>query len=60
MKLAGDIPPFVGNDLTYEFEHLKSAYARLIEQALLEQKGIVVVEIAEAEYTRAVGATVRA
>lgn len=41
-------PPFVSNDLGYESDHLKSGYARLVEQLLLEREGVVVVELAEA------------
>jgi hypothetical protein len=43
------VPPFVSQDLTYDHDHLKGAYAALIEQSLLDREGIVVVELAEAE-----------
>ena len=43
------IPPFVSHDLGYEFEYLKEAYTRLIEQQLLSQAGVLVVELAEAQ-----------
>jgi hypothetical protein len=43
------VPPFVSNDLGYEFEHLKGAFAKLAESVALDRKGIVVVELAEAE-----------
>ena len=43
------VPPFVSQDLTYENDHLKQAYSRLIEQALLDQPGTLVVELAEAD-----------
>ena len=43
------VPPFASEDLTYEFDHLKSAYAKLIEQILLQRNGALVVELAEAE-----------
>jgi hypothetical protein len=46
------VPPFLSNDLTHQFDYLQAGYARLIEQALLDQPGIVVVEFAEA---RAIG-----
>ncbi len=42
------VPPFLSNDLTFEFDHLKAAYARSIEQMLLARKGLLVVELAEA------------
>lgn len=42
------IPPFVSNDLMHRNDHLQEGYARLVEQALLQQKGLVVVELAEA------------
>ncbi|MBW3600098.1 MAG: hypothetical protein KY475_22850, partial [Planctomycetes bacterium] len=42
------IPPFVSHDLTYEFDHLKAAYAKLLEQTLLKQPGVLVVELEEA------------
>ncbi len=38
----------VSHDLGYEFEYLKTAYARLLEQWLLSQPGLLVVELAEA------------
>lgn len=43
------VPPFVNNDLTYEFDYLKSTYAKLVEQKLLEMPGSVVVEFDEAK-----------
>lgn len=43
------VPPFVSRDLTYEHDHLKSAFARLAEQVLLEQPGLLVVELEEAK-----------
>ncbi len=42
------VPPFLGQDLSYEFDHLKGAYAKLVEQTLLERKGVLLVELAEA------------
>ncbi len=42
------VPPFVSKDLAHRYDYLQTAYATLIEQALLELKGIVVVELAEA------------
>ena len=43
------VPPFVSRDLTYESDYLKQAYARIIEQRLLQQSGVVVVETEEAQ-----------
>lgn len=43
------VPPFVSHDLTYEHEHLKAAYAEVLQQALLARPGVLVVELAEAE-----------
>jgi len=43
------VPPFVSQDLTYEHGHLKTAYAKLMQETLLGQPGILVVELAEAE-----------
>ena len=43
------IPPFVSQDLTRNHDHLKAAYARIIEQTLLTQPGILVVELEEAD-----------
>jgi hypothetical protein len=42
------VPPFASLDLTHEFDHLKGAYAKLLEQALLRRDGVLVVELAEA------------
>lgn len=46
------VPPFVSNDLTYDFDYLRSGYAQLIERMLTERAGVVLVELAEA---RAIG-----
>jgi len=43
------VPPFVSNDLEYAHEHLKGALAKLAEAEALGRKGVVVVELAEAE-----------
>jgi hypothetical protein len=43
------VPPFVSNDLGYQFEHLKGAFAKLAESVALDRRGVVVVELAEAE-----------
>lgn len=43
------VPPFVSQDLTFEYEHLKAAYAALLEQTLMAQPEVLVVELAEAE-----------
>lgn len=42
------VPPFINNDLNYKYDYLKSAFARTLEQHLLQRKGILVVELAEA------------
>ncbi|PHS08062.1 MAG: hypothetical protein COA78_13065 [Blastopirellula sp.] len=42
------IPPFVSQNLTYEFDYLKSTYAQLIEQSLVSAPGVLVVEFEEA------------
>jgi hypothetical protein len=42
------VPPFVSNDLTYENEHLKAAYARLVEQTVRDRPGLLTVELEEA------------
>lgn len=42
------VPPFVNQDLTHDFAHLKSAYAKLVEQHLLSRPGVRVVELDEA------------
>ena len=43
------VPPFVSNDLEYTHDHLKGALAKLAEAVALGRKGVVVVELAEAE-----------
>jgi hypothetical protein len=43
------VPPFVSNDLGYQFDHLKSAYAKILEQQLQRRPGVLLVEIAEAQ-----------
>lgn len=42
------VPPFVSDDLTYEYDYLKSTYAKLLEQSLLDAPDVLVVELAEA------------
>ncbi len=42
------VPPLISDDLGFEFDHLKGAYAKVIEGALSEQQGVVVVELDEA------------
>ena len=42
------VPPFVSQDLAGDFAHLKAAYAKLVEQDLLDRPGIRVVELDEA------------
>jgi|GEM_PF-2560170 len=43
------VPPFVSNDLEFSREHFKGAFAKLAESEALDRKGVVVVELAEAE-----------
>lgn len=43
------VPPFLSRNLAYDRDYLRSAYAGLMEQMLLEQPGTLVVELAEAE-----------
>lgn len=43
------VPPFVSNNLKFTYDYLKEAYARVIEQAVFQQNGFSVVELAEAE-----------
>ena len=42
------VPPFVSNDLTYRYDFLKTAYARLIEHVALHRRDVLVVELDEA------------
>ena len=42
------MPPFLSDDLTYEHDHLKTAYARLVEQTLRSRPGVLTVELEEA------------
>ncbi|MDD3927006.1 MAG: hypothetical protein PHT33_10175, partial [bacterium] len=42
------VPPFMSKDLSHQYDYLQTAYAKLVEQSLLRQSGIVVVELAEA------------
>ncbi len=41
--------PFVCQNLTYEYDYLRDAYAKLLEELLLRQPGTVTAELAEAE-----------
>ncbi|WP_158261428.1 MULTISPECIES: SHD1 domain-containing protein [Pirellulaceae] len=43
------VPPFVSDDLTYEYDYLKSSYAKLLEQSLLDSPGVLIVELEEAQ-----------
>ncbi|MDY3553730.1 hypothetical protein R5W24_002843 [Gemmata sp. JC717] len=43
------VPPFVSNDLEQTHDHLRGALAKLAEAEALGRKGVVVVELAEAE-----------
>ncbi|MBI1248003.1 protein kinase [bacterium] len=42
------VPPFVNDDLTYEYDYLKSTYAKVLEQSLLNAPETLVVELEEA------------
>ena len=42
------VPPLVSDDLGFEFDYLKGAYAKVFEGALAENKGVLVVELDEA------------
>lgn len=54
-KLAGKItevcavPPFISHDLDYRYDYLKAAFARTLEQHLLNRPGVLVVELVEAQ-----------
>jgi hypothetical protein len=43
------VPPFLSEDLDFQNNHLQAAYAKLVEQVMLEQAGVVVVELGEAQ-----------
>ncbi|QDU92490.1 WD40 repeat domain-containing protein [Lignipirellula cremea] len=43
------VPPFISHDLTFENDYRKQAYAALLEETLLQQPGVLVVELQEAE-----------
>ncbi|AWM37838.1 hypothetical protein GobsT_41290 [Gemmata obscuriglobus] len=43
------VPPFVSNDLEHTHDHMRGALAKLAEAEALGRKGVVVVELAEAE-----------
>jgi hypothetical protein len=43
------VPPFASTNLSYEYDYLKGAYAKLVEQTALSGPGVVVVELEEAE-----------
>lgn len=43
------VPALVSQDLTFEHDHLKRAFANLIEQAVFQRGDLAVVELAEAE-----------
>lgn len=43
------VPPFISHELSYEYDHLKSAYAKLIEQAIRDRPGLLTVELQEAQ-----------
>jgi hypothetical protein len=43
------VPPFLSEDLGLERNYLQTAYAKLVEQSLLAQPGLLVVELGEAQ-----------
>lgn len=43
------VPQFLCQDLSFEYEHLRAAYALLVEQALLRRDDVAVVELEEAQ-----------
>jgi hypothetical protein len=43
------VPPFLSDDLGRESNYLQSAYAKLVEERLLVQPGLLVVELGEAQ-----------
>ena len=43
------VPPFVSNDLELTHDHLRGALAKLAEAEALDRKGVLVVELEEAE-----------
>jgi hypothetical protein len=43
------VPPFVSRNLESNYDHLKLAFAKLAEAEALDRKGVVVVELEEAE-----------
>ena len=53
------VPPFVSHDLSREHEHLQAALARIVEQALLPRREVVVVEFDEASSDRSRNTTCR-
>ncbi len=42
------VPPFASGDFTFDFTHLKHAYARLVTQAVLRIPGTIVVDLGRA------------
>jgi hypothetical protein len=43
------VPPFLSDDLDFKNNYLQDAYAKLVEQTLLERPSIVLVELSEAQ-----------
>lgn len=43
------VPPFLSDDLGLEFNYLQTAYAKLVEETLLSQPGLLVLELGEAQ-----------
>jgi len=43
------VPPFVSNDLSFKFDYQKTACSKIIEQLLLDDPGVWIVELAEAQ-----------
>ena len=45
------VPPFLNQDLDFKYNHHSAGYARLLEQHLARKKGVLLVELAEAQNT---------
>lgn len=43
------VPAFLNQDLDFKYDHLRTAFAHLLEQHLLTRKGVLLVELAEAQ-----------
>ena len=43
------VPPFISNDLSREYDHLRTGYAKVIERAFSNHRRLLIVEFEEAE-----------